>query len=190
MNEKIDPKSPAFFDSSEVSKVVGIPPIFLNKLIERGKYGIVPSIRSGRGRGSRRLFSADDAYGIALVWWLFEAGLRADAIQDALAQMFKAPKGTVRAVAAAAALLSKLPLGDKVAADIDVIVIRREPRTDSRGSRTKQEVSLESWVGGNHILETSGTASVLFIPFACRFKKLREAMQKLNAPVQKAERSK
>jgi DNA-binding transcriptional MerR regulator len=190
LSQKIEAKSPVFFESVEVSEVVGIPPIYLNKLIERGKYGIVPSIRSGRGRGSRRLFSEEDVYGIALVWWLFEAGLRAEAIQDALAMMFKVPKGkSVSAVDAAMVLMTKVSHAPKVATDIDMIVIRREPRTDSRGSNMNQEVFLAGWEGANHIAQEKETASVLFIPFVGRFRKLRKAMQNLNSFVQKPERS-
>jgi hypothetical protein len=72
------------YDSSEVSKLVGIGPLLLNKLVERKMYGIGPSVRSGKGRGGRRLFSPDDVFGIALVWWLFESGLRSNVIQVVL----------------------------------------------------------------------------------------------------------
>jgi len=77
---------PAFvtYDSNEVCELVGIGPLLLNKFVERKTYGIQPSVRSGKGRGGRRLFSPDDVFGITLVWWLFESGLRSNVIQSVL----------------------------------------------------------------------------------------------------------
>jgi DNA-binding transcriptional MerR regulator len=75
------------FDSSEVCQLIGVGPILLNKFVERKTYGITPSVRAGKGRGGRRLFSAGDVLGVGLVWWLFEAGLRAGVIQETLDQI-------------------------------------------------------------------------------------------------------
>jgi hypothetical protein len=75
------------FESTDVVRLVGIPPTVLNKFIERGQYGIESSVRGGKGRGSRRLFSDLDVCGIALVWWLFESGLRSKVIQFVLNQI-------------------------------------------------------------------------------------------------------
>jgi hypothetical protein len=76
------------FESSDVENVVGISRNYLNKFIERELYGIVPSERMDVGRGRRRWFSRDDVFGIALVWWLFEAGLRSDVIKRILRDCF------------------------------------------------------------------------------------------------------
>lgn len=86
---------PAFltFDSNEVCDLVGISPLLLNKFVERKTYGIQPSVRRGRGRGGRRLFSLDDVLGIALVWWLFESGLRSNVIQTVLDQISHGERG-------------------------------------------------------------------------------------------------
>jgi len=81
------------FDSSEVCKLVGIGPLQLNKFVERKTYGIQPSVRSGKGRGGRRLFSPDDVFGIAFVWWLFEGGLRSGVIENILDQICAPAKG-------------------------------------------------------------------------------------------------
>ena len=67
-------KMPLVFESRDVIRLVGISPVYLNKFVERGLYGIAPSERTGAGRGRRRLFTSEDVFGIALVWWLFEAG--------------------------------------------------------------------------------------------------------------------
>lgn len=72
------------FETSEVSAIVGVKPFYLNKFIEREHYGIRPSIRTGKGRGSRRRFSEDDVYGIALIWLLFTTGLRKKTIEGVL----------------------------------------------------------------------------------------------------------
>ena len=42
------------FESSEVTDVLGVQPVYLNKLVERKLYGIMPSVRGGKGPGSRR----------------------------------------------------------------------------------------------------------------------------------------
>jgi hypothetical protein len=78
------------FDSNEVCELVGIGPLLLNKFVERKTYGIQPSVRTGKGRGGRRLFSPDDVFGVAFVWWLFESGLRSNVIQLVLDQICKA----------------------------------------------------------------------------------------------------
>lgn len=86
---------PAFltFDSNEVCELVGIGPLLLNKFVERKTYGIQPSVRSGKGRGGRRLFSPDDVLGIGLAWWLFESGLRSGVIQYVLDEICAPAKG-------------------------------------------------------------------------------------------------
>jgi DNA-binding transcriptional MerR regulator len=102
--------------------LVGIGPLLLNKFVERKTYGIQPSVRSGKGRGGRRLFSPDDALGIALVWWLFESGLRSGVIQVVLDQICRPTKG----VASAAA--KKL-----VEQHIETVRVRTVPRRMHRG---------------------------------------------------------
>jgi hypothetical protein len=65
------------FESRELTAITGMTPNFLNRLVERGLHGIKPSVRSDVSTGGRRWFSQEDVYGVALVYWLFEAGLRA-----------------------------------------------------------------------------------------------------------------
>ncbi len=79
------------FESGEISRALGMKLLYLNKFIERGLYGIRPSVRVGRGRGRRRLFSRNDVLGIALVWWLFQCGLRGRVIEVVLAKLSKHP---------------------------------------------------------------------------------------------------
>jgi hypothetical protein len=68
---------PEVFESREIELFLGMPLNFLNRLVERGLHGIKPSLRSDVKTGGRRWFSTEDVFGIALVYWLFEAGLRA-----------------------------------------------------------------------------------------------------------------
>jgi hypothetical protein len=163
---------PNFLDSSEVTRAVGLPPILLNKFVERKSYGIEPSIRAGKGRGSRRLFSENDVNGVAFVWWLFEAGLRSEAIRDVLKQIARAGRKDVANDAALMVLLGKF----------EMIVIRREPRTatKTRQSRPSQEVFLVDWTAATYLVEDNETASVLFIPIAERLSKLKDAMGQLG----------
>ena len=79
---KIIPK----IDSADISeRLVGITPVYLNNFLQRedernGLYGLQASVRAGKLRKKRRLFSREDVFGIALVWLLFEAGMRTDPI--------------------------------------------------------------------------------------------------------------
>lgn len=113
---------PAFltFDSNEVCELVGIGPLLLNKFVERKTYGIQPSVRRGKGRGGRRLFSPDDVLGIALVWWLFESGLRSNVIQTVLDEICRGERGA--ADQAAKRLIQK---------KIQVVRIQTQPRREN-----------------------------------------------------------
>ena len=105
------------------------------------------------------------------MWWLFEAGLRSELIDDVLKQIGKVSEANAND--AASNLLS---------ADIEMIAIRREPRffDTSRRPRPEQEVFLVDWTAATHLVENNPTASVLFIPIADRFKELDEKMQKIH----------
>ena len=122
---------PAFltFDSNEVCELVGIGPLLLNKFVERKTYGIQPSVRSGKGRGGRRLFSPDDVFGIALVWWLFESGLRSNVIQTVLDGICQAK--SVRADQAAKRLMEK---------KIQTVRVQTQPKQISPGVKLARQL--------------------------------------------------
>jgi hypothetical protein len=65
-------------------RLVGITPIYLQNFVSRGSYGLKASAKPGKVREQRRVFSRDDVFGIALVWLLFESGLRGDPIARVL----------------------------------------------------------------------------------------------------------
>ncbi len=91
-------------DAADIcERLVGITPVYLQNFLQRGSYGLRSSVSPGKVRSQRRLFSVEDVYGTALVWELFESGLRGDPI----ARILKDVAGTKKADAnkAAAKLL-------------------------------------------------------------------------------------
>src|SRR5438045_5990790 len=90
----------------DIARLVGIQPSLLNKFIQRGKYGIEASVQPGKGQGKQRFFGEADLYGIALVYWLFESGLRSETIQYVLNQVCGGRRGSKASDAA-----SKVPRG-------------------------------------------------------------------------------
>src|SRR5262245_22295598 len=108
-SETSDSLPPYIFESRDVVHLVGIPAPYLNRFIERRSFGIGPSLRPGRGRGSRRLFATNDVFGIAFVWWLFRAGLRSRVIGKVLKNLSRTniPDSTNPAAEIAAYLLSE-----------------------------------------------------------------------------------
>ena len=88
-------------DAADVSeRLVGIAPVYLQNFLQRKSYGLRSSVSPGKVRSQRRLFSVEDVYGIALVWELFESGLRGDPI----ARILKDVAGTKKADANKAAV--------------------------------------------------------------------------------------
>jgi len=68
-------------DTADIcERLVGITPVYLQNFLQRGSYGLRSSVSPGKVRSQRRLFSPEDVYAIALVWELFESGLRGDPI--------------------------------------------------------------------------------------------------------------
>jgi len=163
---------PRLFESAEVTAIVGIQPLYLNKFVERKQYGIEASLRAGRGRGSRRLFSEEDVFGVALVWWLFESGLRSGAIQYVLNQICG---GTLKSKASAA---STILLERKA----EVLVVRREPRKNNDMNRKypKQRVFLVDRPGASELTADTDDASLLIIPVGNLFAALKERIRKLH----------
>ncbi len=176
MDEKTG--SRRFFDSVRVCKAVGIQPLYLNKLVERKQYGIEPSVSAGEGRGSRRFFSEEDVYGIALVWWLFEGGLRSGTIQEVLDQICGGKKKST-AVEAARFMFEDVA---------DMLAIKREPRIGLSKSQRQPNVEvipLISQLGSEYLVEELATESLLYIPTGQLFKKLKDSMQKYGVSVEK-----
>ena len=152
------------FQTSDVLRLVGIRLIYLNKFVERKLYGIKPYVRSGRGRGSRRIFSSGDVRAIALVWWLFESGLRAKVIQDILKQL----SGS-NAPSSYEATNSILNSG------CDLLVVTRLPRSATRKSRT-QKAALVNFAGRANSVRVVRGACTVVIPVHDLFSQLVQRM--------------
>jgi hypothetical protein len=159
---------PTIYESTVLTKLTGIPPNHLNRFIEREQFGIDASVRTGKGRGSRRLFSEDDVFGIALVWWLFESGLRSQTIQYVLNQLCGGRLGS-KASDAAKLLIQKKS---------EFLGIMREPRTSNELEATlpEQTVYLFDAARAQNFVQDLATASVLIIPVGSLFKNLQRAM--------------
>jgi hypothetical protein len=129
MSSQITPQ----IDTADISeRLVGITPVHLQNFLQRGSYGLRSSVSPGKVRSQRRLFSPLDVYAIALVWMLFESGLRGDPI----ARILKDIAGTkkVDANKAAQALLDAEP---------DYLLVFRTPRRPSKSIPEKPEHRVE-----------------------------------------------
>jgi hypothetical protein len=159
-----------FFETAEVTELVGIPLILLNKLVERSQYGVHASVRAGRGRGSRRLFSKDDLFGIALVWWLFESGLRTKVIQFVLNQIC-GPKRNSKANDAAMLLKER---------ESDLLLIKRTPRTETKEGVTHpvQRVFLTDAEQSIGQIKQLDTATLLALPIRDLYSRLKGELDK------------
>lgn len=165
------------FETMEVSSLLGIPPILLNKFVERGTYGIVPSVRSGKGRGSRRRFSQDDLFGIALVWWLFESGLRTKAIQYVLNQICG---GHLHSSASEAARI----LAEQ---KTELLIIKREPRKKVGAKYPKQRVLLTEAGQITDQIKALNTGILLVLPVGSLRSRLTADVDRLISGEPKAD---
>lgn len=154
-----------FFETAEVTEIVGIPLILLNKFVERGQYGVQASVRAGKGRGSRRLFSKDDLFGIALVWWLFESGLRTKVIQFVLNQIC-GRKLNSKANDAARVLNER---------EADLLLVERTPRTEAKEGATRpvQRVVLADAEQATEQIKQLGTWTLLALPVRNLYSRLK-----------------
>jgi hypothetical protein len=152
----------AIFGVTDVAVLVGIQPIQLNKFIERKKYGIV---QPGKGRGQERRFSEEDIFGIALVWWLFESGLRSDTIQFVLNQICG---GRLNSKANDAAILL-------LKGGVERLAVTREPRL-AAAKHPQQRTYLHKVAQATQLARETSKESVLIIPVGNLFARLQEAI--------------
>ena len=155
------------FETSDVTDLlVGITSAYLNTFLQRQLYGITASVREGKVRETRRLFSQADVYGIALVWMLFESGLRTQAIRRILNDLAGTKKAAARTTAE---LLRK--------AEAEYIVVVREPRKPK--GKTEPEPNITTAKKGDlpRIVSNNPTASVLLIPVGQKFEDVRKRIE-------------
>jgi DNA-binding transcriptional MerR regulator len=144
--------------------------MYLNRFVERKLYGIEPSIRSGKGRGSRRWFSLEDLMGIALVWWLFESGLRTEVIKRILRVLGKSQKA-----------YSKRAASSLRQSGAEVLIITREPRlADSKEQRTPQVIVTGDSSRINQVLKEFDGKSLQLLPVANLFASVTSRITSVN----------
>jgi hypothetical protein len=154
------------FESGQIVEFVGIRPFYLNKFIERKLYGIRPSVASGESRKVRRKFSIGDVFGIGLVWWLYESGLRSDAIKRVLRGITGAKKSDANDAAKSLR-----------ASKSEVLAIVRQRRThESSADSAQQTVVATDRVGVLKLLTEKATASVSVIPVGVLFAELSASL--------------
>jgi hypothetical protein len=159
----------ATIDSSDlVERLVGITPLYLQNFVQRGSYGIHASVKPGKVRSQRRLFSRDDVFGIALVWLLFEAGLRGDPLARVLNDVTKTKKANANLAA------KKLLESETV-----YLLIVRKPRGPTKTPQEKPEQRVKA-IKQSELAEAilqEPTADLLAIPVGHKFEDIRKRME-------------
>ncbi len=158
-------------DSADIcERLVGISPIYLQNFVQRNSYGLRASIQPGKVREQRRFFSRDDVFGIALVWLLFESGLRSEPLARVLNDI--ANTKNANANLAAKKLLER---------HAEYLVIARQPRPPSK-TTTKQPVQAMKIVGQREKLELFGNGIDLdflkiLIPVGHKFRDIQQRLE-------------
>jgi len=152
-------------DAADIcERLVGITPIYLQNFLTRDLYGLRSSIKSGKVRAQRRLFSREDVFGIALVWLLFESGLRGEPLTRILNDLAEIKK--VDANRAAERLL---------AAGADYLLVIRKARRPSKSIPEKpdQKVAMVKKDELSSFLDQFSDAGILIIPVGAKFADVR-----------------
>ena len=163
-------------DSAEIcERLVGITPIYLQNFVQRGRgrYGLKASAQAGKWRERRRLFSRDDVFGIALVWLLFESGLRSDPIIRILKEIAgtKQPKANL----AAKKLLES---------QAEYLVVVRQPRGPTKPPHATpgQETTTVTQAGAVEPRGWNPAAVELLIPVGQKFRDIERRLEILFPP--------
>ena len=156
---------PNLFESWHVTDViVGIPALYLNMFLKRKLYGITASVSGRRGTKSSRRFDEDSVFGIALVWMLFESGLRTEPIRRILNEI--AENTRADAIEAAQVLLS---------AQVSYLVIIRELR--NQGHEALKVTSAEWKEEIAEFVADNPAASVQVFPVGQMFAEIEGRME-------------
>lgn len=156
-------------DAADIAeRLVGITPIYLQNFVSRGLYDLRASVKPGKVRAQRRLFSRDDVFGIALVWLLFESGLRS----EPLARVLNDIAGTRKANANLAA--KKL-----LESSTQYVLIGRTPRGPSKSIPEKpgQIVKLAAQLELARAAEEHSISDLIVIPVGQKFDDIRKRME-------------
>lgn len=156
-------------DAADITeRLVGITPIYLQNFVSRGLYGLRASVKPGKVRAQRRLFSREDIFGIALVWLLFESGLRSEPLTRVLNDI----AGTKKANANLAA--KKL-----LESSTQYLLIGRTPRGPSK-SIPEKPVQIVRRAGQMELataVKEHSTSDLIVIPVGQKFDDIRKRME-------------
>ena len=156
-------------DAADIcERLVGITPVYLQNFLQRGSYGLRSSVSPGKVRSQRRLFSPEDVYGIALVWLLFESGLRGEPIARILKEVAGAKKASANMAAQAL-----------IETEGDYLLIARTPRRPSKSIPDKPEqrvqICAEEELGT--FLEQFSEGVILIVPFGQKFADVHQRLE-------------
>jgi hypothetical protein len=159
-------------DAADIcERLVGITPIYLQNFISRGLYGLRASAKPGKIYTLRRLFSRDDVFGIALVWLLFESGLRSEPLLRILNEI----AGTKKANANLAA--KKL-----LESGAEYLVITRQPRGPTKVPEDKPGQNVGAIRQGEFAKtieqhQEQGIVTLLVIPVGMKFADVQKRVE-------------
>ena len=146
--------------------LVGITPVYLNTFLHRELYGLKAEVRATKGGDKQRVFGEADVFAIALVWMLFESGLRTDSIRRILRTLAGTKKPD--AVLAAAALLKS---------KAEYILVVREPRRPKGKTDVDPQISTVAKTELGTAIANNPTANLLMIPVGQKFEDIRKRME-------------
>ena len=156
-------------ETSDVTDLlIGITPAYLNTFLQRKLYGISSSVRAGKVREKRRLFSEEDVYGIALVWMLFESGLRTQPIRRILNELAGTKKANAKVTA------QKL-----LQSEAEYIVVVREPRKPKGKAEPEPEIRTAREADLAGIPSANPMANVLLVPIGAKFADIKKRLEVL-----------
>lgn len=153
------------FSSHDVTEMVGITPVYLNALVHRKLYGISASISDRHGEIRVRIFSEADVYGVALVWVLFESGLRTQSIKEILLQLVH-----INNANAAAEYLMR-------PGSAHLVIIRESGKAKSKAKpklRAEPILSNELMALVEQSVDEHPTAIVLIVPVGAKFAEIEK----------------
>jgi hypothetical protein len=158
--------------SSDVTAIVGITPIYLNALVHRKLYGIAASISDQHGEMKIRIFSEEDVFGIALVWMLFESGLRTQSIREILLQVVETDEPDANAAAESLAL-----------SGVAHLLIIREP-SKSKKKKTANLLVEPTLIDDlvdlvENAVAEHRTAAILLVPVGARFAEIENKIKRM-----------
>ena len=151
-----------------IERLVGITPVYLNNFLQRNSYGLKSSVQTGKVRAQRRLFSREDVFGLALVWLLFESGLRGDPI----ARILNDIAGTKKANA-------NLAAKELLESGADYLAIIRKPRGPAKAISDKPEQAVKMVQQSElaALIDRNAGADIIVIPAGDKFQDIEKRME-------------